>query len=200
MKLYYVPLTSAFRPRWLLEELELPYTLERRTLSPADLKNPEYLKLHPLGQVPALVDGDVTVIESAAICMYLADRDPGRAYLPGDDPAARAGYYQWIFWAMDTVGPLVHPVYLRWFMAADDQKASVASDAERAAMDRVLAPVAAALAGRPFLLGDRLTAADVILGGVLQWCEAAGLLAGTPVVREYHERLRGRPAYQRALA
>jgi len=40
----------------------------------------------------------------------------------------------------------------------------------------------------------------VILGGVLQWCEAAGLLAGTPVVREYHERLRGRPAYQRALA
>lgn len=202
MKLYYVPMTSAFRPRWLLEEVGLAHELVRLTLSPKDTKTPEYLRLHPLGQVPALVDGDVAMFESAAICMYLAERDPAQTLLPGDDRAQRAGYYQWIFYAMDTLSPVVHPVYLRWFLASADQKATVATAADREAAARVLAPIAAALQDKPFLLGQRLSTADVVLGGVLQWAEAAGLLAQnaaqSSVVHAYHERLRARPAYQRA--
>ena len=207
MKLYYIPQTSAFRPRWLLEETGQPYELVRLTLSPKDTKSPEYLQIHPLGQVPALIDHDaanheVKVIESAAICMYLAERDPQRRLLPGDSPAARAGYYQWIFYAMDTLSPAVHPVYLRWFLAHPDAKADVATAADCEAVGRVLLPLAKhleALAGRPFLLGEQFTTADVVMGGVLQWAEAAGLLKGSPSVRRYYERLHDRPAYQRAL-
>lgn len=199
MKLYYVPLTSAFRPRWVLEETGQEYELIRLTLAPADLKCPEYLRIHPLGQVPALVDGDLTLIESAAICMYLAERAPDRSLLPPDDARARALYHQWILYAMDTLSPVVHPVYLRWFLAGPEDKASVALASDHAAIARVLAPIARVLEAGPFLLGERFTAADIVLGGVLQWAEASGLLSGAPEVRAYHERLRARPAYQRAL-
>lgn len=199
MKLYYVPLTSAFRPRWALEETGQEHELVRLTLSPKDLKTPEYKKIHPLGQVPALVDDELVLIESAAICMYLAERAPGRELLPADEPRARALYNQWILYAMDTISPIVHTVYLRWFMARPEDKAHVATEADHAAIQRVLAPVQKVLESGPFLLGERFTTADIILGGVLQWAEAAGLLTGTPEVRAYHERLRARPAYQRAL-
>lgn len=198
MKLYHVALTSAFRPRWVLEETGQEHELIRLSLAPEDLKTPEYLKVHPLGQVPALVDGDLTLIESAAICMYLAERAPDQALLPPDEARARALYHQWILYAMDTVSPVVHPVYLRWFLAAPEDKPNVALAADHVAIARVLAPVARTLDAGPFLLGERFTTADVVLGGVLQWAEAAGLLSGCPQVRAYHDRLRARPAYQRA--
>ena len=199
MKLYYVPLTSSFRPRWVLEETGQDHELIRLTLSPSDLKTPEYMKIHPLGQVPALVDDDLVLIESAAICMYLAERAPGRELLPPDEPRARALYHQWILYAMDTVSPIVHTVYLRWFLAKPEDKATVATEADHAAIQRVLAPVQKALASGPYLLGEHFSTADIVLGGVLQWAEAGGLLTGCPEVRAYHERLRERPAYQRAL-
>ena len=76
MKLYYAPQTRATRPRWLLEELEVPYELIRISLAQGEQKKPEYLKIHPHGLVPALVDGGVTLFESSAICLYLADKFP----------------------------------------------------------------------------------------------------------------------------
>lgn len=199
MKLYYSPLTSAFRPRWALEETGLEHELVRLTLAPTDLKSPEYLRLHPLGQVPALADGELVLIESAAICMHIAEVDPKKRLVPNDDPRSRAYYHQWIFYAMDTLSPVVHPVYLRWFLAAAADKATVATAADLAAIRRVLAPLDTILSRAPFVLGERLTTADIVLGGVLQWAESAGLLTHSPYQREYHNRLRERPAYQRAL-
>lgn len=198
MKLYYCPLTSAFRPRWVLEETGQAHDLVRVSLSAADLKNPEYLAIHPHGQVPALVDGDLVLIESAAICLYLAERDPQGLLLPPADLASRARYYQWIFYAMESLAPVVHPVYLRWFLAAPADKPNVATDADHAAIARMLAPLQGLLGSGAFLLGDRFTTADIILGGVLQWAQAAGLLRDQPSAQAYHERLRARPAYQRA--
>lgn len=198
MKLYYSPFTSAFRPRWVLEETGQAHELVRLSLSAADLKNPDYLAIHPHGQVPALVDGDLVLIESAAICMYLAERDPQGLLLPPSDLAARGRYYQWIFYAMESLAPVVHPVYLRWFLAAPADRPHVATEAEHAAFARLLAPILAVLGQHSFLLGERITTADIVLGGVLQWADAAGLLRDQPAARAYHDRLRARPAYQRA--
>jgi glutathione S-transferase len=200
VKLYYSPLTSAFRPRWVLEETGQEHELVRLSLSPADLKSPEYLAIHPLGHVPALVDGDIVLIESAAICMYLAERDPAKTLLPTESATARAYYYQWIFYAMETLAPVVHPVYLRWFLAPPEQKAQVASEKDHAAAQRVMAPLEAIVASGPYLLGERISTADIILGGVLQWAEASGLLKNSPALEQYHARLSARPAYRRAYA
>jgi glutathione S-transferase len=199
MKLYYSAYTSAFRPRWLLEEIGTPFDLVRKTLSPEDIKTPEYLKIHPLGQVPALVDGDLTLIESAAICMYLADKDPEQRLVP-QGASQRALYTQWIFYAMGALNGAIHPVYLRWYLAAPDQKEAACTDADRAELQRLLKPLEAAFAAGPFLLGEQLTTADVVLGGVLKWADLCGQLKGATAAAAYFQRLSARPAYQRALA
>src|SRR5262245_21212246 len=198
MKLYHIPLTSSFRPRWLLEEAGLDHELICLTLAPEHIKTPEYKKIHPLGQVPALVDGDLTLIESAAICMYLAEKAADSGLFPASGARARGLYYQWILYTMDTISPVVHPAYLRWFMASLDQPAHASPEADHAAFGRVLEPVLGALGSSAFLLGERLTTADVVLGGVLQWADVTGQLVRSPIAHAYHERLAARPAYQRA--
>ena len=101
LKLHYVPQTRAGRVRFVLEELGVPFELLR--MEAKDTKSPEYLKVNPLGHVPALVDGDTTVIESAAICMYLADKFPEKKLAPPPGTPERAAYYQWIVYAMVTM-------------------------------------------------------------------------------------------------
>src|SRR5256885_9492904 len=99
MKLYYAPQTRATRPRWMLEEIGVPYELVRLQLSKGEHKQPEYLKIHPHGAVPAYSDGEVTMFESAAICAYLADKFPDKRLAPPLGSPQRGLYYQWLVYA-----------------------------------------------------------------------------------------------------
>jgi glutathione S-transferase len=193
LKLYYAPKTSAFRCRWLLEELGEPHELVRVSFARREHKQPEYLKVHPLGTVPALQDDDRVVLESAAILMYLADRDPQLRFAPALQAPERGAYYQWIMFAMTNLNEVVHGPYLRYFMRGD-----TATGDERDALVRLLELSDAALTDSPYLLGEQFTAADVAFGGLLVWAEACGLLLGREPQAAYLERLRGRPAFQRA--
>src|SRR5882672_4547196 len=107
MKLYFAPRTRSTRPRWMLEELGVPYELIAVDLAAKENREPGYLHVHPLGQVPALVDGDVTVFESIAICMYLADRCPGRSLAPAASSPLRGQYYQWLLFCASTIEPAI---------------------------------------------------------------------------------------------
>jgi glutathione S-transferase len=88
MKLYYMPTTRAVRPRWLLEEMGIAYELVRVKITMT--KQPEYRELHPHRKVPVLVDGEVTIFESAAICAYLADKHLEMGFAPALDSPERA--------------------------------------------------------------------------------------------------------------
>lgn len=68
MKLPFAPRPRSSRPRWLLEEIEVPYELVRLDLSKQEDRTPGYLAVSPLGEVPALVDGELTLLEPSAIC------------------------------------------------------------------------------------------------------------------------------------
>jgi glutathione S-transferase len=193
LKLFYTPKTSAFRCRWLLEELGEPYALTRVDFARREHKQPEYLKIHPLGSVPALQDGELTLIESAAIVLHLADRDPQRRFAPPVGSPERGAYYQWVLFAMTNMYEVVHGPYLRFFMRGE-----AGTEAERGALARLLALTDEALTRHPFLLGEQFTAADVVVGGLLVWADAAGLLHGRAPQTAYLERLRERPAFQRA--
>jgi glutathione S-transferase len=94
--LYYAPHTRAARVAFLLEELGVAYERKTLSLSTGDNKQPAYLTVHPHGLVPALRDGDVVIFETAAICMYLADRFSERRLAPAPGTAERAAYYQWV--------------------------------------------------------------------------------------------------------
>jgi glutathione S-transferase len=193
MILYYAPHTRAARPRWLLEELEVPYELARVDLKAGEQHAPAYLALHPLGLVPVLRDGDATIFESGAICTYLADKHLDKGLAPPLDSPLRGPYLQWMFFAQTTLEP---PLIEYHFQGKDD---SARAAAARAQFARAAKVVADAVEGRSFLVGDRFSAADVMVGGALGWARGFGLL-DDPILVEYGRAVGGRPAARRARA
>lgn len=200
MKLYYVPITRAFRIRWLLEEAGEPYELARISFRSGDHKRPEYLAVHPLGSLPALVDGDLAIIESSAICMHIADKHIDKGLAPPLGTRERAAYYQWMEYATATVEPVIDTAFHRGLRAKPDERASIATAEDHSKLARVAAPVAAVIEKQGFLVGPALTAADVVFGGVLQWADSVDLLRDLPILNGYLTRLRERPAFVRAVA
>jgi glutathione S-transferase len=195
LKLFYIPRTRALRVRWMLEELGAPYELVRIDWTQA--KSEEYRrKVHPLGAIPALQDGDRTIIESAAIVLHLADRFPEKGLAP---PLGQRGeYYQWIVYAMATLEPLVDEFVAHTSRRPEEKRVPAIASECRARFSVAARPADDALRSGPFILGDRLSAADFVLGFVLNWAALVGLLSDFPSAQAYVERLRARPAFQAA--
>ncbi|MCA9720377.1 MAG: glutathione S-transferase family protein [Myxococcales bacterium] len=200
MKLYYAYMTSSLRPRWLLEELAVPHELVHLSLAAGDHKRAEYLEIHPHGHVPALVDGALVVTESAAICLHLADRFADRGLAPALGSPARARYYEWIMFAMTALTQRVVDVYHRAYFGPPERRAETATDDERAALAQLLEPLARHLERHGHVTGEGFSAADIVLAGVLEWARVSGQLRGCAAVEAYLERVRARPAFQRASA
>jgi glutathione S-transferase len=201
MKLYFVPNTRAHRPRWLLEELGVPYELVVLDPAKGETRTPEYLAVHPHGHVPALEDDGVVMFESAAICLYLADKFPDRGLAPAPTSRERAAYLQWIVYAVSEMEPPVALVHRHGGFSArvpPEQRipAAVAEGREKFAdACRVLA---AHLAGREFMVGDRFTTADLMVGAVLGWARFQQMLDDAPELLAYLKRLTSRPAFKKA--
>jgi glutathione S-transferase len=198
MKLYYVPMTRSNRPRWMLEELGAPYELVRLDPKKGDNKTPEYLAINPTGKVPALVDGEVKMFESAAIVAYLGDKFADRKLAPPVGSRERPIYYQWLFFGMTTLEQPVS-LYAKHTSSLPPEKrvAEVAEDA-REGVERALAPLDRALADRQWLLGNSFSAADIVVGASLLWASGLGLLEGHAALLDYVKRLKERPALQRS--
>lgn len=197
MILYFAPNTRALRARWLLEEIGVPYELSRVDLAHGGQRTPEYLRIHPLGAVPALVDGDRCIVESAAICLHLADQHPG--FAPTIDSPLRSPYYQYCVYAVATLDPLVGPVFSRGHRWPEARRKETATDDEHERFRRTVSVLRRALLEHPFLVGDQFTAADVLVGSVLAWADEIGLMQSAKELLPYLARLTDRPAYRRAL-
>ena len=188
MKLYYASPSRAGHVRWLLEELRVPYDLVRVDMAAGDHKFPEHLARHPLGKVPVLEDGQVTLFETGAICMYLADKYEEKGLAPRIGHSARGPYLQWMFFASTELEP---PLVQFQQTPTEELKEAFYARA------RVLA---FALADRDYLLGDGFSAADVVVGSALGWARHFGLLDPFPRLIEYGRQVGGRPAARRARA
>lgn len=186
MKLYFAPRTAAIRARWLLEELGEPYELVKLDPTQQETRTPQYLALNPLGELPTLVDGDLTLFGSAAICLYLADRFPEKHLAPPPGSRERGRYYQWMFFAEGTLEPVLHAV------SADDKA--------QTRLKQLLDVVAAALDGRELLAGDQFNAADLVMASLLHLAYARKLLDDHPRLVEYVARLTQRPAVRKAVS
>jgi glutathione S-transferase len=198
LKLYHSRQSRSVRPRWLLEELGVPYELVTLDMQKGEHKTPAYMKVHPHGAVPALVDGDLQIFESAAICAYLADKFPEKRLAPAPGTAARGLYYQWMVYAIATLEPPVIDVFMHTVMLPETQRSPAAIEAARKKFADVASVLEQALGTRPFLLGDQFTAADVMVGSTLGWAQMLGLLEGRKTLQQYVQRLSERPALQKA--
>jgi glutathione S-transferase len=188
--LYHSPASRAFTAYWMLEELGVPFNVRTIDISKGEQKEPEYLKLNPAGKVPTLTDGKVVVSENPAIAIYLADRYGYGTLAPRIEDPDRGAYLKWMVFSTAVVDPVssLHeakidlPGYNFSFGAFDD----------------MVAVLKGALAGRKYLLGDRFTAADVVLGGAISFLMHRKVLPDEPVFLDYNTRLTLREAYHRA--
>jgi glutathione S-transferase len=200
MKLYHSPRSRSVRSRWLLEEIGAPYELVTLDFSKNEQKTADYMKIHPHGAVPALVDGDAALYESAAVCMYLADKFPDKRLAPPVGTPARGLYYQWMVYSIATLEPPVLQVFLNTVMLPEAQRSAAAAEEGRSKFADVARVLSQALTGKSFLLGEQFSAADVMIGSTLAWGQFLGLLNGQPTLEAYVKRVTERPAYQRAQA
>ncbi|MDB5956403.1 MAG: gst18 [Ramlibacter sp.] len=192
LTLHYHPYSRAAGTIWALEEAGVPYELKVVDIMKGAQKQPAFLSINPMGKLPALVDGDVVVTESAAIALYLADRYAAGRLAPALDDPRRGTYLRWSFFAPSVIEPAVMAKSSGW-----EVKEVSAGWGNYASM---LATAESAVAKGPFLLGEEFSMADVVFGGLLRFLLSFKQIAPTSLFTGYVERLDSRSAYQRADA
>lgn len=203
MKLYLNKLSPNVR-RVLLTAAAAGIELEEKTLdfTKGEHKSPEFLAINPNGAVPALVDGDFVLSESRAIMQYLAAKKPESRLLP-TDAAERADVTRWQFWDAAHFSPnaatLAFERVLKPMMGMGEPDQAKIKDA-LTSWRRFAAVLDKRLAGRPFVVGDTLTIADLTLASSLMYAKQADLpLAEFPNVEAWFGRITELEAWKKTI-
>ena len=191
IELYYTPHTRSLRPRWLLEELNIPYTLR-----PVDLFGGERNPAHPLGSVPAMrLDGEA-MFESGAMCHWLADRFPEKGLAPAFDAALRRAYEQWMFFVPGTLEPPAFEILMHTILLPEKHRVKEIVGFAEKGYKRVLRMLATELDHDGYLLGDTFSCTDIMAASTLDWLP--DMLGPYPALQAYVQRVTTRDAYARA--
>ena len=188
-------LVRDLRVRWALEEAGWPY--REHFVSHEDQASPRYRELQPFGQVPAFQSDELTLFESGAIVLHIAERSP--ALMP-QDPVARAKVTAWIFGALNSVEPpvmMLNIIDMVYQGPKGDDVQGLRGWIAGWAESR-LDVLARELEGKDYLLG-RFTAADLLLTSVLHILRDTDFLEKRPLLEAYQRRCEARPAFQKAL-
>lgn len=187
------PGSRLIRVTWMLEELGQPYSILK-----AKQHTDEMRRYNPSGKAPALVDGDVVVTDSAAICAYLAEKHPEKDMAP-QTPAERAHLNAWLFFAQSELeAPLWNKLKHRMLLA-EEERVDV-GPWTTAEFTREIRALELRLGEHEYAMGDRFSAADVILGHCGQWARGARFDVASERVNAYFDRVLARPALARARA
>ena len=199
IKLYHCTRTRSMRPLWTLEELGLPYEVETMPFPPRHLRQ-DYLDVNPLGTVPALVDGDLTMTESAGICQYLVDRYGPTSLAVDKNEADYGNYLNWLH-RSDATLTFPQTLVLRYTRLEPEDKRNpqVARDYRRWFLHRMRS-VERALADREYLCSERFTIADICIAYCVMLANSLAIdEVFTPNVKRYWNRVTARPAYKKAF-
>jgi glutathione S-transferase len=201
-KLYYYPANANLAPHMVLQEIGAPFELVLVDRDKQQHKSPEYLKLNPHGRIPTLVDGDLVLYETAAICLHLVDRHPEARLAPELGTPERAHFYKWLMYLTNTIQSEMNVYYYpeRW---AEDAAggAAVKRHAERH-LGAMFETVEQSLGtDGPYILGKRYSAADPYLLMLASWSSDFARPARTlPKLGRLLEAVAARPAVKRAFA
>jgi glutathione S-transferase len=191
IELYHHPFSRAANVVWMLEEVGVPYALHFVDLRAGAQKSDAHRALNKMGKIPVLVDGDVVVSETAAIALYLADRyAPGRL-APAVDEADRGPYLRWTLFAPSVIEPCCMAKAAGWTYRP--------GTAGFGSYEELCDTLEDGLRAGPWLLGERFSMADVVVGGSLRWMLQFSMIEARPAFTAYAERLTARPALQASL-
>ncbi len=197
IKLYGISTSRAGRCVWALEEIGLDYQQVPIHFNDGGTRTPEYRAINPNERIPTLIDGDLVLYESMAINHYLADRYDGGLKVHAPEGAARA--LMWSFWANNEVENLLRPLLRNRLFLEQADRDSEQGDLAAVQIEKPLRILDDALQGRDFLLGDRLSVADLNVSHGLFWIPLAGVDLGShPSLEGWLARLADRSALQKA--
>jgi glutathione S-transferase len=192
MKLYWAPQTRSPRAFWMLEEAGVEYESELIDIRAEDRVDSEAFRAaSPMGKVPAIADGQVKMSESAAICLYIADRYCSGKLAPALDDPRRGKFLYWLMYTPAVVEP-----------AMSEKFNKVESNRGRNGwgdFDAMIQTFDDALGANEWILGDEFSAADVMLGSSAVVLRMFGMLPSTNNLDAYADRCLARPAYEAAL-
>jgi glutathione S-transferase len=184
MKLYYNPKSRAVIAKWMLDECGVDYEIVPIDFEKREHKAPEFLRINPAGKLPALVDGDTRIFESAAICLYLGDKFPQANLAPKIEAPERGRYLSLMVYSTSQLEP-----------AMGDALLGQATLPQRGWTDfeTVKDVVEGELGDGPYLFGDWFTAADVMIGSMFFWRRMFTGRPDRPKLEAYVDRLLARP-------
>lgn len=193
VQLFHNPQSRATMMHWLLEELQIDYELVRVEYDDGSMRTPEFLAASPLGKIPAIRDGEVTVSDTPAIAIYLADKYKTIDMAPGVHDPRRGEYLRWLVFQSTAIDPAMLQAGMKFETKRQQAgwgDVGAVTDALEARLERA----------DPYLFGDWFTAADLLIGGALGWATSFGLFEMRPNMARYIEATTNRPAFMKTIA
>lgn len=169
IELYYSPGNANLAPHFILEDLGAEFTLVRVDRTVNAHKSDAYLQMNPFGRIPVMVEDDLVLFESAAICLHLVDSHPGCGLAPGLGTPERAHFYKWLMFLTNTIQPEILVYYYPDRHTVDDNAAAVKQAAENRLIDFYGRIDDHLSESGPYLLGETFSAADYYLLMVCRW-------------------------------
>jgi glutathione S-transferase len=194
--IYGSPKSSAGRCFWSLEEAGVPYTVKEIDMRNKEHKSAEFLKINPMGKVPALTDGDVTLFESMAINFYIADTY--KKELLGATNGERGLVHQWSFWASSELqGPIIE-IFIQKVFTPEDKRDNTIIENNLNKLPNLLNILNNSLDSKKYLVGNQFSLADLNVASVVTICPMIGIsISDYPNVNSWLGAISDRPAYQK---
>ena len=200
LKLHFAPNSRAGRIIWLLEELKLPYEVNRMDFHPKDLKSDEHRSRHPLGRIPVLDDGDVRIYESGAIVEYVLERHKNGNLKPDVSSNTYPNYLQWFHYCEGMVMPPINTIVVQTILLPEDRRDETVLNQAKKLLSKSLEPVNKELEGKEYLIGD-FSAADIMLGHACFMSNRLGCVSEEMLnMKSYVDNINKRPAFQTAIS
>ena len=188
------------RQIWLLEELSLPYEVNKMAFHPSDLKSDEHRKRHPLGRIPVLDDGDIRIYESGAIIEYIIERHKNGGLKPSIEDPNYPEFLQWFHYCEGMVMPPINTIVVQTILLPKDRRDDTALNQAQRLLTKSLAPVNEALDNKEYLIGD-FSAADIMLGHACYMSNRMGCVTDEMVnLKNYVVNISNRPAFKIAIS
>ena len=191
--------SRSLRCAWALEEAGATYEYQRVWMMKGEGQSPAFKAINPTGKIPVLIDGELTLTESAAIVMYVAEKYPDSRLMP-TDLVARAEVFRCIFYVVTEVEPHLWAIAQHRFALPEDKRVAALEPTLVWQLHRALRVLERTLATRPFIAGDTFSAADILVTHCLTWTLSAKLEGVAEASLAYVERMKLRPALQHATA
>ena len=199
LKLHHAPNSRAGRIVWLLEELQLPFELNRMDFSPKALKSEEHRARHPLGRVPVLEDGDLMLYESGAIVEYLIARHSNGDLKPAVNSPLFPQYLQWFHYCEGMVMPPINTIVVQTLLLPPERRNEEILGQAKRLLTKTLEPLNETLSGRDYMLGA-LSGVDFMLGHACYMSRRLGCMPEEMTyLQAYVSRLETRPAFIKGI-